>query len=219
MKKGLIILTALLLLFSLSACAYFELMDFHETTDISQYGIYTKPVYADKDFDPAVYMERFFPDTIEDFFTVQKYSYKYCNTPTIFETYLEIVIDDESMFQEYVASLPANKDAIDFPYKNGFKQIVFSERCDFHHWGSVGYIDMQKIVFSDETNTVVFVVVEAPENDIPFYVNTLNYFTRFDIDVDQYVLAVDPENSHVVEGNCCKQCRERFEKYLEEHKK
>ena len=198
MKRISCFVLALLLIVSFSGCDFFDyfkdIFDYFkvfETSELGQYGTYTNPKYAPKGFSADSYITPIFPEKIEDFFLVQKYSYKYCIEPPMIEAFLEIVIEDEAIFQNYVNSLATGKTVTEFPYEEHFKQIVFSEVAEFHHLGQIGYTDIRKILFSDKTNTIIFSVIEMPYNEGPLKLENFSYFTRFAFDMTEYAYVLD----------------------------
>ena len=191
MKRISCLVLALLLIVSFSGCEFFDYFKVFEVTDIEQYGQYTNPKYAPEDFRAESYISQIFPEKIEDYFLVQKYSYKHCMEPPMIEAFLEVVIEDEAIFQNYVDSFSTGKIITEFPYEEGFKQIVFSEAAEFHHLTSIGYTDIQKILFSDETNTIIFSVIEMPYNDGPLTLESFSYFTRFSFEMTEYAYVLD----------------------------
>ena len=155
-----------------------------ETTDINEYGNWE---YTDKDGgDVKKYTDNIMPRYIEDFFSVVHYSYRWKPIAQTHEAYLEITIEDETQYQSYVQQLTAGKETTPFFYNNAFEEYVYTDILSVSSAEFLEKSEVQKVLFSDETNTLIFVSFVHLIYDEVQSVKELYYFERFDIDVTTY---------------------------------
>lgn len=155
----------------------------YETTDIDQYGDFYPGVYG---YDPTPCTDRVMPERIEPFFRVVRYSYRICHTPDMHEAYLEIVIEDEAQYDEYVSVITQGEALTEFSHDPSFRQYVIEEDISVSHFDDKHLVTKSrvlKILVCDETNTVVFVSLDVPKSDMPLESEFFYYFERFNIDV------------------------------------
>ena len=163
------------------------------TTDLDDYGKYTGNY--DNDF-PNEFITSFFPEKIEDNFSNVKYSYRARKGDTYaFEAYLEFQIDDPSEFQSFVENY-AGGYSPDFHYDPSFKEYTIADIFEPTSLSnesnsnetncSIRYAKIGKILYSEETHTIIFVAIGVYDGGV---VNTdflCEYFNRFGIDPREY---------------------------------
>ena len=162
-------------------------MNTYEITDISQYRTIPGTNYYGKYI--AKYSNLVMPKQIEDFFIVEKYSLKFDDWDEIHEEYLEIRIEDETQYQEYIESIIDNKETKEFFYdKNYIEYVVNDELCFEEYMGTKGIstAKIQKILFSDDINTIIFLSIAKEHNDGLEPADMLYYFEKFSIDGATY---------------------------------
>lgn len=164
----------------------FPLGEIYETTDVADYGKYIPNRYSGR---MTENINEVMPPKIEEFFKVQKYSYRMCHLPSAQEVYLEVVIEDEETYQTYVSELKMENQVRYFYYDASFLEIVLTQdlvAITISEDGSplAGYTVVQKIMFCDKTNTIIFVSLDIPWDDSVYLSpSKLYYFERFGIDV------------------------------------
>lgn len=157
----------------------------YEITDIGEYGNFSPTRYGDS---VEEYTKKVMPEKIEDFFSVKKYSYKMCHSPYMHEAYLEVTIEDEETYQNYIQEIIGDKPAETFFYDESFQEYVVEDRIRVHpydnDWESIVNASIQKICFSDEANVIIFVSLAVPSEY--FLVTDFVYFERFNINATNY---------------------------------
>lgn len=188
--------------FSLSGCGLFEeignkianifedianMYNVRSTTDINEYGKF--PVLLGK-HRIENYTDIIMPDKIEDFFSDPIYYFGYCEAPYMNEVYLQVKIEDEIQYQSYVSELVKENPTGAFFYDDSFQEYVITDVLILNDDGEDGYIisktEIQKILFSDESNTIIFISLIVLYQDMPFNVEDFYYFEKFKIDVEKY---------------------------------
>lgn len=160
----------------------------YEKTNLAEYGEYIPLKY---DGYMTENIDEIMPSKIEEFFTVQKYSYRMCHDPAFQEVYLEVVIEDEALYRAYVSDIMAERDTNVFYYDSSFSEVVLTEdyvtvtmRGNPNERSSyVDYGTIQKIMFCDQTNTVIFLSLDVPDSYFATIPSDLYYFERFSIDI------------------------------------
>ena len=180
-------LCLLVLAVLIAACfgCFKDIYKIYTYDDIEMYGT-EYPVSKHIEYTVREYAESVFPEKIEPFFTVQAFSYKMCHEPAMHELYLEVTIKSENEYHAYVEELVGEKSTAVFSYDASFTECVTSYTVTTQHEGTtLGYSEIQKFLFSDETNTVIFVSIYIPYSDMPFPVTDFAFFNRFGITVVQ----------------------------------
>ncbi len=159
-----------------------------ETTDIEDYGKFTETKYGEK---IDIYTEKVMPKKIEEFFSNVEYSYKMCHSPAMHEAYLKVTIDSEKQYESYINSIVGDNETEAFYYDKTYREYVIVDKISLQHENeekgpTIGYTEIQKILFSNETNTLIFISLVVPYNDMPFFVDTFLYFEKFDINPSCY---------------------------------
>ncbi len=181
---GLLVLTGAVLF----VLDFFDIYEAYEITDVTEYGKYI-PVKDDGYMTENI--DEIMPSEIEEFFTVQKYSYRMCHDPAFQEVYLEVVIEDEALYQAYVSEIVAERDTNIFYYDPSFSEVILTEdRATVTMRGNpderssyVDYAIIQKILFCDQANTVIFLSLDVPDSYLATVPSDLYYFERFSIDI------------------------------------
>ena len=167
-------------------------LDPYEVTDIAQYRTIPDTNYYDKYI--AEYSNLVLPKKIEDFFIVEKYSLRFNDWDEIHEEYLEIRIEDEMQYQEYVNGIVGEKETGDFFYDTRYQEYNINDYLQSITWTfkdsetlkGISKAKIQKILFSDELNTIVFVSLVVPEHNGVVVQDKFYYFERFNIEGTTY---------------------------------
>lgn len=159
-----------------------DIYKIYETTDLEKYGEYPVTRYG---YEAAPHAQAVMPEKIEDFFSVREYTYKMCHEPAMHEAYLEVVIADEAQYQAYIADIIGENETKPFRHDNSFEEYVICEKIWIQPHPTVGASQIQKILFSDDTNTIIFLSLHVPHNDAPLEAEVFTYFTRFSIDISE----------------------------------
>ena len=179
------IVTLVMYIYKLRSADTWEI---YEKTNIDEYGEY---ISVRRDGYMTENIDQIMPSKIEDFFIVQKYSYRMCHDPVFQEVYLEVVIEDEAQYQAYVNELTYGKTLHSFWYDPSFSEVTLTEdRATVTMLGSTddttAYIDyaiIQKIMFCNQTNTIIFLSLDVPDTYFANPASQFYYFERFGIDV------------------------------------
>lgn len=157
----------------------------YQTTDIKDYGNFVG-TYDDENLNK--YITGFFPDVIQDHFDVVKYSYKAVRGDTIScEAYLEFTIEDEEKFDLYTSAITNNDKTNEFAYDTSFTERVFSDYLQLtSSQEGIERANIQKILYSDESNTVIFVFIMVHDGGYTRADAYDAYFSRFDIDLVEH---------------------------------
>ena len=178
--------------FSLSGCNFFEeitnIYTVNSTTNINEYGKF--PVLQGK-HRIENYIDIIMPERIEDFFSDTIYYFGYCKEPYMNEMYLQVKIEDEIQYQSYVSELVKENPTGTFFYDDSFREYVITDVLMLQHEGepygpTISKTEIQKILFSDESNTIIFISLIVLYPDMPFPVKDFYYFEKFNIEVEKY---------------------------------
>lgn len=158
--------------------AFKEFGQVNSTTDVTTYGDFPTTKYG---YEIKPYTDNILPPKIEDFFAVEEYYFAYCDAPYMHEVYLEVSIDDEEKYTEYVAELLADKETECFFYNADYQEYVLTDvlRSTESNW--VEKSEIQKILFNDNENKIIFISLLVLHQDSPFYQEDFVYFEKFNI--------------------------------------
>jgi hypothetical protein len=166
-------------------------MNTYEITDISQYRTIPGTNYYGKYI--AKYSNLVMPKKIEDFFIVEKYLLMYDDWNGYHEEYLEIRIEDETQYQEYIKSIIDNKETEEFFYDKTYLEHAVNDYVDItsafsEDESKKGILTskIQKILFCDEGNIIIFLSLTVPFPDGPVSPDKFYYFRKFNIDATTY---------------------------------
>ncbi len=178
-----------LVVFSLSGCNIFHMGEVHITTDINDYGKF--PTFSENENHRIEkYTDIILPEKIEEFFFEPSYYFGYCKDPFMCEVYLEFKIEDETQYKNYITELTQGKATQKFFYDETFKECVITDVLWLEHGVEnrpiLSKSEVQKILFSDESNTVIFISLIVLYPDMTFPVKDFYYFEKFNIDVEKY---------------------------------
>ena len=149
------------------------------TEDVSEYGDYVKKYEA-----PA-----FLPDTLDDVTVV-----KYCYTVEAYfsravEIYLEVTVPEEN-FNDYISDIMSSDQTHTTKtayYDPTYTEIIFKDEYEIYEYEEiVGLADVQKVIYSPDTCTVIFECLYVDESAL-LYLDQVVYFARFEIDEYEYV--------------------------------
>lgn len=175
--------------FSLSGCDIFHMGEIHITTDINDYGKF--PTFSENENHRIEkYTDIILPEKIEEFFFEPSYYFGYCKDPFMCEVYLEFKIEDETQYENYITELTQGKATQKFFYDETFKEYVITDvlwlEPPEEETSFLSKSEVQKILFSDESNTVIFISLIMLYPDFVFPVEDFYYFEKFNIDVEKY---------------------------------
>ena len=161
----------------------------HITTDINDYGKF--PTFSENENHRIEkYTDIILPEKIEEFFFEPSYYFGYCKDPFMCEVYLEFKIKDETQYENYITELTQGKSTQKFFYDETFKEYVITDLLWLEHGIEnrtvLSASEVQKILFSDESNTVIFISLIILYPDFVFPVEDFYYFEKFNIDVEKY---------------------------------
>jgi hypothetical protein len=153
------------------------------TEDVSEYGEYVKKYEAPD----------FLPDTLDDVTVV-----KYCYTAEAYfsravEIYLEVTVPEEN-FDDYIKDIMDSEESHNTKtayYDSSYIEIIFKDDYEIYEYEEddaqiVGIADVQKVIYSPETHTVIFECLYVDESAV-LYLDQVVYFARFEIDEYEYV--------------------------------
>ena len=157
--------------------------EIYQTTDIKDYGNFIG-TYDDETLKKTILA--YFPDEIQDNFEIIKYSYKAIKGDSIScEAYLEFSIDDEEEFDSYVSQMTNETDTTVFEYDSSFREYVKQDYLlfSFADKHNIESADIRKVLYSDETNTMIFVYIVVYDGGYTRSDSYNEYFSRFGIDM------------------------------------
>lgn len=179
MKKGIM---CLVVAFAVCAClaGCSKYVDAYEITDIAQYEEVKKEErYQEVEEYTALVM----PKMIEAFFNVKKYSFKYDPIDGKHEEYLEITIDDEEEYQQYVTELLKGKTTETFALNEAYRQCVINDEVTFTTLEQgeqcIFMVNIQKILICDSTQTIIFLSFVTPNDYGAVEFEWSEYFSKF----------------------------------------
>ena len=165
----------------------FNPTEYEITTNISEYGDFSKAKYSKryKEITNAI-----MPEKIEDFFSNPQYYFAYEDAPPMLEVCLEFQIKDKLKFENYIEQITQGKDIKPFFYDSSFQEIVFVDIIKIPYvYDEIRFVelaDIQKILFSSKSQTIIFVSMHYFSWDMVFYAEDFHYIERFGIDVQNY---------------------------------
>lgn len=174
--------------FCLSGCNIFHIGEVHITTDINDYGKFPTLIEEHR---IEKYTDIILPEKIEEFFFEPSYYFGYCKDPFMCEAYLEFKIEDEMQYENYITELTQGKSTQKFFYDEAFEECVITDVLILQHVGEangpiISKSEVQKILFSNESNTIIFISLVVLYQDMPFPIKDFYYFEKFNIDVEKY---------------------------------
>lgn len=187
MKKLKTLISAILISIFIIFATNCGLENTYEITDISQYRTIPGTNYYGKYI--AKYSNLVMPQKIEDFFVVKKYLLTYDDWKEVHEEYLEVVIEDEATYQEYIDSIIVGKDTEEFFYDKTYQEYVVNDSIGLTYVNdetNAVLAEIQKILFSNDTNTIIFLSIAIPHADGPVKSEKFFYLKKFNIDVATY---------------------------------
>ena len=168
-------------------------------TDVSQYGHYDGTAVDDFVTD---YINSFFPDKIEDYFSDVNYVYKALSHDTYaFEAYLEFTIEDPELFHRFVRDVAPENGWDTFAFDENYQIYLLENGLDISTEDVVDtetglYYPIERariraVLYSEETQTVIFWAFGVYDGGgvRTDYLNT--FFDRFEIDPVVYEQTAD----------------------------
>ena len=196
-----LIAAALLIIIGILAASFCYMFADYMTTDINDYGNYIGN--RNNEF-AQQFISRFFPPVIEDYYEDVRYYYYADHTGYYtFEAYLEFVIEEEQVFNDYIKSISYTHNVIPFHFDNSYQEIVLYDEASGERLDQLridGYIDadnkdpgyyllwsasIAKILYNPSDNRVIYIALAAHE-DSGDTKNMGTFFSRFNIDPKEY---------------------------------
>lgn len=165
----------------------------YATSDIKNYGHYIGN--ADNQF-ASEYISAFFPENIESSFTDVTYSYRAQDWGNYaFEAYLEFVIEDERVFQEFISAKTAGMKSKVFSYDPNFVEYKLDDSLSVSVidggedqiskiW--IGSAKIGKILCNEKEHRIIFVAMAMRDAWDAYSDFFCCYFDRFNIDPAKY---------------------------------
>ena len=136
----------------------------------------------------------YLPESISEY-GVNSYSYTLLAYMDIcYEIFLDVSLSEEELL-EILSEARADERFLcerEAYYADGYFEIIFEDHYEI--WGgdgearkNVGTADVEKIVYDPKTHNAVFVCFHANDTGV-YYLDELEYFKRFSIDEEEYVL-------------------------------
>ena len=161
-----------------------DMYKIHSTTDIAEYGDFPTTEYG---YEIKPYTDNIMPPKIEDFFADPVYYFGYCNAPYMHEVYLEVTIEDEETYTAYVQGLLEGKETETFFYNDEYQEYVLTDILYLADKDSLSKSEVQKILFSDKQNKIIFISLLILHMDMTFNLEYFIYFEKLGItDVPNY---------------------------------
>lgn len=184
--KYFICLILCMFIFSFSGCDMFKIVS---TTDINEYGKF--PTFESEEAKIENYTNVVMPKKIEDFFSEPIYYFGYCRELYMHEVYLEVKIEDETQYKNYISNLVNEAPTNEFFYDRSFQEYVITDVLGLQHedepFGpTITKTEIQKILFCDENNKIIFISLVLLYADYVLHIEDFYYFKRFNIDVSKY---------------------------------
>lgn len=180
--KSFFCLLLVVICFCFFGCNFKEQFMEYKVTDIGQYQEVRKTKYYQK---VEKYSDLVMPDAILPFFEIEKYSFKYDPMDGKYEEYLEILINDEQQYQQYIDELLNGNTMIECPFDSVYQQYVVNEKISYTE-NSRGeqcfyMASVQKILTNDNINSIIFVSFSIPSDYGAVELNWFEYCQKFDI--------------------------------------
>lgn len=168
-------------------------------TDVSQYGHYDGTAVDDFVTD---YINTFFPDKIEDYFSDVNYVYKALSHDTYaFEAYLEFTIEDPEVFHRFVRDVAPENGWDTFAFDENYQIYLLENGLDISAedvvdtetglYYPIKCAKIRAVLYSEETQTIIFWAFGVYDGGWvrTDYLNT--FFDRFEIDPVVYEQTAD----------------------------
>lgn len=163
----------------------------YETTDIAEYGKIT----GNRDNEtPKEFVDSFFPQKIEDYFSDVTYHYTATkNDSHAYECYLEFAIEDPEIFSSFIeANIDKDKTTV-FRYDESFREYSITNQFSLElrtqkedDSYAILYAVVGKILYSEQDQRVVFWALGMWDGGGTTTKQLGTFFSRFDIDVVDY---------------------------------
>ena len=184
MKRIISILLTGMFALCFSGCCLKDVYKIHSTTDITKYGDFPTTKYG---YEIKPYTDNILPPKIEEFFAMTEYYFAYCDAPYMHEVYLEVTIEDEEKYTEYVAELLAGKETEPFFYNDDYQEYVLTDVLYVQEKDTLAKSEVQKILFNSEQKRIIFISLLILHMDYCFYIDDFIYFKKHGItDVRHY---------------------------------
>ncbi|MBR2646284.1 MAG: hypothetical protein IKD47_01820 [Clostridia bacterium] len=168
-----------MIFFCLAGCTLFKK---YEVTDGAQYENVRKTVYYKK---VDKYSSLVMPDSIDPYWNVQEYLFSFDPWDESYEEFLEIIIEDNTQYQEYCTSLFNGEALTRCAFDLDYQEYVVSDKITTttNNQGEQCLLtaEVQKIIINDTIQSIIFVSISIPSNYGPISFSRFKYFARFDV--------------------------------------
>ena len=163
------VVTAIVVVFMLSGDG-----DVYQTNDIADYG----NIVGNYDNEtPKEFIFSFFPETIESYFEQPQYHYKAIKGDSYaYEICLEFSIKDQQIFDDYVRTISAGKEAIPFVYDQKYTDFTISND---YHGNSISNAGIGKILVDEELQQIIYIATGTYDGGFATRDDLNYYWTRF----------------------------------------
>lgn len=189
-KSAILVFASVLISFFLFAGCIFQ-TSIYETNSINDYGTIVGNYNNEK---PKAFISSFFPEKLKDEFSNVIYHYKSQKGDTYaYEMYLEFVIEDKQVYEDYLTEIVGNTERGSFYYDSNYKVYIISNQLQLaaNYSADAPPIDYAKIgliLFSKQEQRLIFVALGVYDGG-GTTTDELNYFfKRFNIDPLNYKL-------------------------------
>ena len=160
----------------------------YSTNSISDYGKIKGNFDNEK---PAEFINSFFPENIEEYFSDAQYHYKAKQFDTYaYEAYLEFKIEDKEAFAEYIGNEIYVEDSVQFAYDSSYREITVSNRLDvtaYDDYFAIEQAKLGKILWSEADGTVIYWAMGVYDGGATHLDELDCLFSRFQIDHAEFV--------------------------------
>lgn len=139
----------------------------------------------------------YLPDSIEDY-QVNSYSYKLLAYMDIcYEIFLDLTVTEEQFLELTTNAREYSENSIEKPayYCEGYYEIIYEDHYSENDeenevTRSVEWADIEKVVYNEKTLNVIYVCFHANDSDV-YDLDEVEYFNRFSINEDEYILSLE----------------------------
>lgn len=178
-------------------------IEYYETNDINEYGIY---LGNRNNHVPAEFISSFFPEHIEEYYSEISYSYRAENCDTYgFEAYLEFTIEDDELFSQHTKAATGNLSCYPFQYDSDYVEYVVSNKLQLNTIDYSGEVYIEQasiglILLSPENHKIVYIAIGVYDGGGVTVDSLCSFFERFTIDPLIYELNLTNDENLITDG-------------------
>ena len=136
--------------------------------------------------EPQEFVSSFFPAVIEESFSDVVYHYKAIRGDTYaYEAYLEFVIEDKVVYEDFVESIVDRSVCSQFEYDYSFNSYTVSNHYELNKWDdglTIDFAEMGIVLFSDTDRRMIFVALGGYDGGLTNADELNFFFDRFTIE-------------------------------------